>query len=141
MSSEEAMEIIENLTEELGEKELKIMALEKRLKEEKIKHEKIMKFYEFKDGYTAGDGESIWYWHSRKDIFNCIPEDIREECFIYHFAGSIMTKEELIEKYDEPFKRRGTPPHDEGDWEVLLGNSVSVAIVDFGNGKYWVEVN
>ena len=36
MSDEQAMEIIENLSEELGEKELKIMALEKEL--EKTKH-------------------------------------------------------------------------------------------------------
>ena len=35
MSDEQAMEIIENLSEELGEKELKIMALEKEL--EKLK--------------------------------------------------------------------------------------------------------
>ena len=35
MSDEQAMEIIENLSEELGEKELKIMALEKELEEQK----------------------------------------------------------------------------------------------------------
>ena len=36
MSDEQAMTIIENLSEELGEKELKIMALEKELKKTKI---------------------------------------------------------------------------------------------------------
>ena len=35
MSDEQAMEIIENLSEELGEKELKIMALEKELEKTK----------------------------------------------------------------------------------------------------------
>ena len=36
MSDEQAMEIIENLSEELGEKELKIMALEKELEKTKL---------------------------------------------------------------------------------------------------------
>ena len=63
MSDEQSMEIIENLSEELGEKELKIMALEKQLEEEKkqkLEYYDITKFQEFKIDFLYELGENDW---------------------------------------------------------------------------------
>ena len=63
MSDEQAMEIIENLSEELGEKELKIMALEKELEEqkkEKMEYYDLCQIRQYKIDFMEDHGDNTF---------------------------------------------------------------------------------
>ena len=135
MSDEQAMEIIENLSEELGEKELKIMALEKELEEqkkEKLEYYDLCQIKQFLIDYTGvSDADDGWspaeiIWKQAGD-----PDEIVIKAILHYFGGRILTKEEHIEELDDF-------PIDYSSWEMYLDDNFS-DIVDLTNGKYWIS--
>ena len=142
MSDELAMEMIEKLSEELGEKELKIMELEKALEEEKkekleyydlcqIKEFKIM-WYETHET-DEDDGEfcpqEIVFRQFYNAKYNGGDDEIMIKTILHYFGGNIMTKEEIIEDiYD----------FGDCDFEEYIEDEQD-CIIDLQNGKYWVS--
>tara|TARA_R110000787_G_scaffold54383_1_gene126556 strand:+ start:756 stop:1253 length:498 start_codon:yes stop_codon:yes gene_type:complete len=109
MSDELSMEIIENLSEELGEKELRIMALEKALQEEKNNHnhtkEKMCFYRDSMEDRITYHGESAWFeWDegafSSLCFFNRTVE-LRIELFLECCPGRETTVKEFIEELDD----------------------------------------
>ena len=141
MSDELAMEMIEKLSEELGEKELRIMALEKALEEEKkekleyydlcqIKELKIM-WYESNE-YNPARGEFC----PQEIVENFYDEgntggdfEIMIKTILHYFGGSIMSKAQVIEDLDD---------FGDCDFEQYI-NDEQGCIIDLQNGKYWVS--
>ena len=110
MSDELSMEIIENLSEELGEKELRIMALEKALQEEKNNHthtKRKMCFYRdsMEDRITYHD-EGAWFeWDegafSSGRFYQEPSVELRIELFLECCPGRETTVKEFIEELDD----------------------------------------
>ena len=132
MSDEQAMEIIENLSEELGEKELKIMALEKELEEqkkEKIEYYDLCQIKQFLIDYTGVDEDERW---SPVEIIGTPagePDEIIIKAILYYFGGRILTKEEHIEELDD---------FAIDYWEQYVDDNFC-DILDLKNGKYWIS--
>tara|TARA_R110002096_G_scaffold82585_1_gene192159 strand:+ start:226 stop:705 length:480 start_codon:yes stop_codon:yes gene_type:complete len=132
MSDEQAMEIIENLSEELGEKELKIMALEKSL-EEQTKNLKQMielsDIQQYKLDFLAEFGIPLFkpYWiieHCPLS-FGASPELMIKVIFHY-FKGKIMTYDEI---YTEIYcfhnnKASTRTPDAYVEWLMELGDEI-----------------
>ena len=141
MSDELAMEMIEKLSEELGEKELKIMALEKELEEqkkEKLEYYDLCKIKEFKIMWyeeislEEDDGEfcpqEIVFRQFYNAKYNGGDDEIMIKTILHYFGGSIMTKAEIIEDLD-----------DFGDCDFEEYVEDQFEIIDLQNGKYWVS--
>jgi len=135
MSDEQSMTIIENLSEELGEKELKIMALEKEVEEQKkqkleylelceIKQYLIefSKVAEYKEGCCPMDIISAWRVKSNTGAL-CDDYELMKKTILHFFGGSIMTKEEHIEDLDDS----------------ELRNVNLYDIINIEDGTYWVS--
>ena len=75
MSDEIAMTIIENLTEELGDKELKIMELEKKIKRLK----KLMEKKDIQMGKYAERLEEAEFFIDNRDLGEDYDEVLRQE--------------------------------------------------------------
>ena len=137
MSDEQAMEIIENLSEELGEKELKIMALEKQLEEEKKQKLEYLELCEIKQ-YKIEYMEVLGYEHDLWTPAGIIMENTEEDddlmikVILHYFGGSIMNKEEIIENYWDD---------SDIDWDDYLSEHEEDNIIDLDNdtGNYWVS--
>ena len=141
MSDELAMEMIEKLSEELGEKELKIMALEKELEEEKkqkLQYLELCEIKEFKMVFCFDDGQWDAIFTPVDIIENYLdgdfvrnPDmdyDIMIKTILHYFGGRIMTKAEIIENLDD---------FGDADFEQYV-NDEQGCIIDLENGKYWV---
>ena len=132
MSDEQAMEIIENLSEELGEKELKIMALEKELEEqkkEKIEYYDLCQIKQFLIDYTGVDEDERW---SPVEIIGTPagePDEIIIKAILYYFGGRILTKEEHIEELDD---------FAIDYWEQYVDDNFC-DIIDLKNGNFWIS--
>ena len=142
MSDELAMEMIEKLSEELGEKELKIMALEKALEEEKkekLEYYDLCQIKEFKimwyETHETDEGEGEFC--PQEIVFNFYDEgntggdfEMMIKTILYYFGGNIMTKEEIIEDiYD----------FGDYDFEQYLDDDGQDCVINLQNGKYWVS--
>jgi hypothetical protein len=150
MSSEESMEIIENLSEELGEKELRIMALEKEV--EAIKKEKI-EYYDTIQAYKNFVIDFLWArggdWEEPEDVihelfrsgrYDGMSEEMKYKILVQHGDDMgapgqdcrccIMTKEEIIEELDKVGE----------NWDDVTAG-VSREPVACTNGKYWVLIS
>ena len=139
MSDEQAMEIIENLSEELGEKELKIMALEKALEEQTKLLKQMTELCEIRE--WAFDYNEFWRDDTDPgDAWNpadIIAENVRIDgegyelmikVILHYFGGSIMNKDDIIEKYGDI------------DFDSELDFAIpGVDIEDLDNGKYWIS--
>ena len=132
MSDEQAMTIIENLSEELGEKELKIMALEKELEEQKkqkLEYLEILEIRNYKldhfvDMSEHGNAEEFWCpeWlldnELNSDILNddesLYKEDIVIKVILSEFGGRLMKDEDIFvgTKYDT-FEQLNEDPENE----------------------------
>ena len=105
MSDEQAMEIIENLSEELGEKELKIMALEKALEYEKGRKNdfiELCKIKQYKIEYMeAGCEHELWtpYWIITENTEE--DDDLMIKVILHYFGGKIMHKSDIIKEYPD----------------------------------------
>ena len=133
MSDEQAMEIIENLSEELGEKELKIMALEKELEEqkkEKIEYYDLCQIKQFLIDY-AGVNEEACGWSPSEIVGEQAgePDEIVIKAILHYFGGRILTKEEHIEELDD-FAI---------DYWAQYVDDNFCDIVYIHNGKYWIS--
>tara|TARA_R110002096_G_scaffold21488_1_gene69690 strand:- start:1661 stop:2107 length:447 start_codon:yes stop_codon:yes gene_type:complete len=142
MSDELAMEMIEKLSEELGEKELKIMALEKALEEEKkekLEYYDLCQIKEFKIRWyeqlilEEGEGEFSPQEIVENQFYNAKYNggdfEIMIETILHYFGGNIMTKEEIIEDiYD----------FGDCDFEEYIEDEQD-CVVNLQNGKYWVS--
>ena len=139
MSDELAMEMIEKLSEELGEKELKIMELEKALEEEKkekLEYYDLCKIKEFKirwyEELILEEGEGEFYPQEIVEKYHDIiymDDEMMIKTILYYFGGNIMTKEEIIEDiYD----------FGDCDFEEYIEDEQD-CIIDLQNGKYWVS--
>ena len=135
MSDEQAMEIIENLSEELGEKELKIMALEKALEEEKkekMEYYDLCQFQKFKIDYAGVNEDEGWspveivgeQFYGGKE-----PDEIVIKAILHYFGGRILTKEEHIEECDD---------FAIDYWEQYVDDNFC-DIVYLHNGNYWIS--
>ena len=137
MSDEQQMNMIETLSEELGEKELKIMALEKELEEEKklrIKLTELCEIKQYKEDYCYDKCFDPGYrWTPEHIIMENTEEDddIVIKTILHYFYGSIMNKEEIIENYWD----------DSGiDWDDYLStNEGDIVDLDNSTGNYWVS--
>tara|TARA_R110002051_G_scaffold322978_1_gene415200 strand:- start:1162 stop:1602 length:441 start_codon:yes stop_codon:yes gene_type:complete len=141
MSAEKEMNMIETLSEELGEKELKIMALEKELEEEKkekleyydLSLIRLYKLTHFEDMVDV-EGQALECWSPEWLIDNEINKydgpdiNLLEKVLLYYFDGSIMTKEEIIEELDD---------FGDSDWEQFISDHFS-EVIDLDDDKYWV---
>ena len=142
MSDELAMEMIEKLSEELGEKELKIMALEKALEEEKkekLEYYDLCQIKEFKIRWyeqlilEEGEGEFSPQEIVENQFYNAKYNggdfEIMIKTILHYFGGNIMTKEEIIEDiYD----------FGDCDFEEYIEDEQD-CVVNLQNGKYWVS--
>lgn len=141
MSDEQSMTIIENLSEELGEKELKIMALEKELEEQKKQKLEYLELCEIKQYLidfskvaedhhcrpidiigNGRDGTGIW----EED------DELMKRTIVHFFGGRIMTKEEYL--YDNWAVLNDF----DQNWEYLIDANYS-DIIDIEDGTYWVS--
>ena len=136
MSDEQAMEIIENLSEELGEKELKIMALEKQLEEQKKQKLEYLELCEIKQ-YKIEYMEVLGYEHDLWTPAGIIMENTEEDdnlmikVILHYFGGSIMNKEEIIENYWDD---------SDIDWDDYLStNEGDIVDLDNDTGNFWVS--
>ena len=135
MSDEQAMEIIENLSEELGEKELKIMALEKALEYEKGRKNdfiELCKIKQYKIEYMeAGCEHELWtpYWIVTENTEE--DDDLMIKVILHYFGGSIMNKAEIIENYWDD---------SDIDWDDYLStNEGDIVDLDNDTGNFWVS--
>tara|TARA_R110001606_G_scaffold124360_1_gene257695 strand:+ start:56 stop:466 length:411 start_codon:yes stop_codon:yes gene_type:complete len=105
MSDEQAMEIIENLSEELGEKELKIMALEKELEEQtKVikKMTELSEIKEYKMEFLEFDREEDTFCPGWIIDNNTEVDDVLMiKVILHYFGGSIMNKADIIKEYGD----------------------------------------
>jgi len=118
MSDELSMEIIENLSEELGEKELRIMALEKALQEETNNHthtKRKMCFYrDSMEDRISYHGEGAWFeWEEGAFSYGRFYQEpsgghllgnqveLRIELFLECCPGRSTTVKEFIEELDD----------------------------------------
>ena len=136
MSDEQAMEIIENLSEELGEKELKIMALEKSLEEQTKLLKQMTELCEIKQ-YKIEYMEVLGYEEEKWTPFWIIMENTEEDddlmikVILHYFGGSIMNKAEIIEKYYDD---------SDIDWDDYLStNEGDIVDLDNDTGNFWVS--
>ena len=156
MSDEQAMEIIENLSEELGEKELKIMALEKELEEqkkEKMEYYDLCEIREYKITYLENGSLNAfeWEWCPRGIVEYQIEEgdsqieiDLMCKVIIHYFGGRIMTKEEIIEdiapEYDDfNWDKFYEDKSMDGDMTEILLYQADPILGDNDNTKYWCD--
>ena len=106
MSDEQAMEIIENLSEELGEKELKIMALEKALEEQTKLLKQMTELCEIKE-YKIEYMEVLGYEEEKWTPSWIIMENTEEDddlmikVILHYFGGKIMHKSDIIKEYPD----------------------------------------
>ena len=133
MSDELAMEIIENLSEELGDKELTIMKLEKSLEEQTKLLKQMTELCEIKQ-YKIEYMEVLGYEEEKWDPSWIVMENTEEDddlmikTILHYFGGSIMNQAEISEKYgDMDFDKEGSIPEPD--------------IVDLDNstGNFWVS--
>tara|TARA_R110000824_G_scaffold390813_1_gene588229 strand:- start:78 stop:539 length:462 start_codon:yes stop_codon:yes gene_type:complete len=117
MSDEQQMTIIENLSEELGEKELRIMALEKEVEEQKKQKLEYLdmcelinyKMNHFVDMADSGNAEQCWCpeWlidNELGQIGEAYPYDtpiseILIKVILHYFGGTRMKNEDVFEEY------------------------------------------
>ena len=100
MSDEQAMEIIENLSEELGEKELKIMALEKELEEQKkqkLQYLEGCEIRQYKLDFIEKFDEEL-FAPPRIAPRNDANRDLIVKVILHFFGGSIMTFDEIYKE-------------------------------------------
>jgi hypothetical protein len=138
MSDEQAMEIIENLSEELGEKELKIMALEKELEEqkkEKMEYYDLCQIRQYKIDFIEifhGDDAFCPSWI----ICNNTEEEDDElmiKVLLHYFGGSIMNKEQIIDNCWDG---------SDAEWDDYLStNEGDIVDLDNDTGNFWVSDN
>ena len=138
MSDEQAMEIIENLSEELGEKELKIMALEKELEEqkkEKMEYYDLCQIRQYKIDFIEifhGDDAFCPSWI----ICNNTEEEDDElmiKVLLHYFGGSIMNKEQIIDNCWDG---------SDAEWDDYLStNEGDIVDLDNDTGDFWVSDN
>jgi len=138
MSDEQAMEIIENLSEELGEKELKIMALEKELEEqkkEKMEYYDLCQIRQYKIDFIEifhGDNAFCPSWI----ICNNTEEEDDElmiKVLLHYFGGSIMNKEQIIDNCWDG---------SDAEWDDYLStNEGDIVDLDNDTGNFWVSDN
>ena len=133
MSDEQAMEIIENLSEELGEKELKIMALEKELEEQtKVikKMTELSEIKEYKMEFLEFDREEDTFCPGWIIDNNTEVDDVLMiKVILHYFGGSIMNKADIIKEYgDIDF-------NSELDFAIP---GVDLEDLDNDNGDFWV---
>ena len=134
MSDEQAMEIIENLSEELGEKELKIMALEKELEEqkkEKMEYYDLCQIREYKIDFMEDHGDNTfcpsWIIGSNTEE----DDELMIKVVLHYFGGSIMNKEQIIENYWDD---------SDIDWDDYLStNEGDIVDLDNDTGNFWVS--
>ena len=130
MSDEQAMEIIENLSEELGEKELTIMKLEKSLEEQtKVlrKMTELCEIKQYKIDFMEDHGDNTFCpsWI----IGNNTEEDdeLMIKVVLHYFGGSIMHQSDIIKEYgDIDFDEEGAIP------------GVDMEDLDNDTGNFWV---
>ena len=146
MSDELAMEMIEKLSEELGEKELKIMELEKALEEEKkekLEYYDLCQIKEFKIRWYVSNEENPARagFCPQEIVYNQFynakysgggDDEIMIKTILHYFGGSIMTKAEIIEDLDD---------FGDCDFEeyVKEQSGDGYEIIDLQDGTYWVE--
>jgi hypothetical protein len=133
MSDEQAMEIIENLSEELGEKELKIMALEKELEEqkkEKIEYYDLYQISRWAIDYMGSPYDSTG-WSPSEIVGEQAgePDEIIIKAILHYFGGRILTKEEHIEELDD---------FSIDYWEQYVDDNFC-DIIDLKNGNFWIS--
>ena len=122
MSDELAMEIIENLTEELGEKELKIMALEKELEEQKkqkLEYYDLSRIKQYKLDWLHGVDVGYiddWAFCPRGIVEMKLEgsemyedKDLVCKMILHYFGGDIKTHKEIM--------RDIAPEFDNFDWD------------------------
>jgi hypothetical protein len=130
MSDEQAMEIIENLSEELGEKELTIMKLEKSLEEQtKVlrKMTELCEIKQYKIDFMEDHGDNTFCpsWI----IGNNAEEDdeLMIKVVLHYFGGKIMHQSDIIKEYgDIDFDEEGAIP------------GVDIEDLDNDTGNFWV---
>ena len=136
MSDEQAMEIIENLSEELGEKELKIMALEKALEYEKGRKNdfiELCKIKQYKIEYMEVLGYEHELWTPSWIVMENTEEDddLMIKVILHYFGGSIMNKAEIIENYWDD---------SDIDWDDYLStNEGDIVDLDNSTDNFWVS--
>jgi len=133
MSDEQAMEIIENLSEELGEKELKIMKLEKSLEEQTKLLKQMTELSEIKQ-YKIEYMEVLGYEHELWTPSWIVMENTEEDddlmikVILHYFGGSIMNKADIIKEYgDIDFDEEGGIP------------GVDIVDLDNSTDNFWVS--
>jgi hypothetical protein len=131
---EQAFELVQRLTEELGEKELKIMALEKELeaqKKEKLEYYDLCQIRQYKLDYLEDEGED--YWSVEWVITNNqLDDDLMIKTILHYFGGSIMTEGEIIRQY-------WTGAYDINWDDYLSENTEQIVDLDNDTGNYWVS--
>ena len=146
MSDELAMEMIEKLSEELGEKELKIMALEKALEEEKkekLEYYDLAAIREYKIKHLEEDYDDSCFSWCPRGIVDCdkaidLNFDIICKVILHYFGGRIITYQEIIEDI--------APEFDHFDWDefyedkLMDGDMVCLIPNCFvEEAKFWVD--
>ena len=136
MNSEEQMNMVEILSEELGEKELKIMALEKELEEQKKQKLEYLEQCEIKQ-YKIDFMEVLGYeeenWSPAGIVLENTDEDyeLMIKVILHYFGGSIMTKEETVSIWDYG---------DDDFMEYLTEDEQGcVVLIQAYSNKYWVS--
>ena len=134
MSDEQAMEIIENLSEELGEKELTIMKLEKALEYEKGRKNDFIELCKIKqfliDYAGVSDADDGWSPAEIVGEQEGEPDEIIIKAILHYFGGRILTKEEHIEELDD---------FAIDYWAQYVDGKHCEDIVYLHNGKYWIS--
>ena len=129
MSDEQAMEIIENLSEELGEKELKIMALEKELEEQKkqkLEYLEQCEIKQYKIDFMEDHGDNkfcpTWIILENTEV----DDELMIKVLLHYFGGSIMHQSDIIKEY-------GNIDFDDSGFE-----GVDIEDLDNDTGNFWV---
>tara|TARA_R110000851_G_scaffold264873_1_gene417464 strand:- start:409 stop:843 length:435 start_codon:yes stop_codon:yes gene_type:complete len=138
MSAEEQMNMVEILSEELGEKELKIMALEKELEEQKkqkLEYLELSEILQYKlDWHVERDDDDDFSPQELIEDYAGITNSTYEimiKTLLYYFGGEIWTREKIIENLVGS-------DMEESDFEQLVDDEAGW-IVELRNGEYWVS--
>tara|TARA_R110000744_G_scaffold378211_1_gene494074 strand:- start:707 stop:1111 length:405 start_codon:yes stop_codon:yes gene_type:complete len=131
MSDEQAMEIIENLSEELGEKELTIMKLEKSLEEQTKLLKQMTELCEIKQYKIDfmeehGDNKFCPTWIILENTE--VDDDLMIKVILHYFGGKIIHQSDIIKEYGD--KRFW---YEEG---AIPG--VDIEDLDNDTGNFWV---
>ena len=141
MSDELAWEIIENLSEELGEKELKIMALEKELEEQKkqkLQYLEGCEIRQYKLDFIEKYDEEL-FTPPRIALRNDANRDLIVKVILHFFGGSIMTFDEI---YEEIYCMKYADLHVAAYIEWLMESQDHIVGTDYPTpNSYWVCEN